>query len=486
MFCVEERERRGGGIPAQSYDKPKVMMMSPQSVYPENLLHCRLAILTLLVLIPLSLQHASSFVHTFPTNHRKFTFKPPFKELHHKYHNYLTTRRNQQRSDDDVSNGLEEEAAKLRRKAEELRSQIRDMESKLGNDRFVRRPLPSSQPPNTDNDNKKSLKDKRILIVGANGRLGSMVTRHLLRSHPEVKEVVAAVHYVGQASTRGYGRLSYEVGAEDGTGTIGPAWSSEDERNASFMFDSQVMSTYNLNKLRIVEVELLNPTQVQTIIDNVDSIIFCATDFDGNRSRSIASLDVALFFRAVADPTKGRVEIEGLRNCLEGLVRDMNDRRWQSDRQSNEPGATIIPSTIKMNGLPTQFVLISTSPDAYGAFETPYGEFNGLKRQGERLVMEDFPSISYTILQMGKYDDNFVPEGQELQYKLAIKGTVVVDGDVTAIKQGVGVGTIVNDGMQKRINRRDAARAAVEALLSEDVQGKKIQVYTAIRKSDIW
>ena len=452
--------------------------------------------------------YAFSFVHTFPTRtgdrlHRQlFIFQPSlFNDESHKFHyNYSTTRRKQQRSSDDGGD-LEEEAAKLRRKAEELRSQIRDMENKLGNDR--RRPSPSSSqsPPNTDTINdgdvnsKKSLKDKRILIVGANGRLGSMVTRHLLRSHPEVKEVVAAVHYVGQSSTtRGYGRLSYEVGAEDGIGTIGPAWDTES--NASFMFDSQIMSTYNINKLRIVEVELLNPTQVRTIIDNVDSIIFCATDFDGNRPKSIASLDVSLLFRAVVDPTKGRVEIEGLRNCLEGLVASMNDRRWQEEeRRSNEPGATAItiPSTTtnkKKNGMPpTQFVLISTCPDAYGEFETPYGEFNGLKRQGERLVMEDFPSITYTVLQMGKYDDNFIPEGQELQYEMAIEDTAVVDGVITAIKQGVGGGgggTIVKDGMHKRINRRDAARAAVEALLSEDVQGKKVQVYTAVRKSDIW
>jgi nucleoside-diphosphate-sugar epimerase len=452
--------------------------------------------------------YAFSFVHTKTTRtdgdrHREFTFQL-FKDESHKFHyNYSTTRRKQQRSSNDGGD-LEEEAAKLRRKAEELRSQIRDMENKLGNDR-LRRPLPSSSqqsPPNTDtiNDgdvnNKKSLKDKRILIVGANGRLGSMVTRHLLRSHPEVKEVVAAVHYVGQSSTtRGYGRLSYEVGAEDGIGTIGPAW--DEESNASFMFDSQVMSTYNINKLRIVEVELLNPTQVRTIIDNVDSIIFCATDFDGNRPKSIASLDVSLLFRAVADPTKGRVEIEGLRNCLEGLVANRNDRRWQEEeRRSNndEPGATatiIIPSSTtnkKKNGMPpTQFVLISTCPDAYGVFETPYGEFNGLKRQGERLVMEDFPSITCTVLQMGKYDDNFIPEGQELLYEMAIEDTAVIDGVITAIKQGVGGGgTIVKDGMQKRINRRDAARAAVEALLSEDIQGKKVQVYTAVRKTDIW
>ena len=452
-----------------------------------------------LVIINTTCCYAYSFVRTFPSiritpgggfRHRhQFTFLPSLF--------YSTTRRNQQRGDDGGNGSSpEEEAAKLRRKAEELRSQIRDMENKLDNYRFARRPLPSSQrrPPPLDaddGDGEKSLKNKRILIIGANGRLGSMVARRLLRSHPEVKEVVAAVHYAGQASTIGYGRLSYEVGAEDGKGTIGPAWDDEESSNASsFTFDPRVMSNYNINKLRIVEVELLNPTQVRTMIDDVDSIIFCATDFDGNRPRSISSLNAALLFRAVADPTKGRVEIEGLRNCLEGLVADANDRRWQEEerRRSDEPaGATIVPSTITRNGMPTQFVLISTCPDAYGSFETPYGEFNGLKRQGERLVMEDFPSITHTVLQMGKYDDNFVSEGQELQYEMAIEDTVVVDGVVNAIKQGVGGGdTIVKDGMQKRINRRDAARAAVEALLSEDIEGKKVQVYTALRKNVIW
>jgi hypothetical protein len=40
--------------------------------------------------------------------------------------------------------------------------------------------------------------------------------------------------------------------------------------------------------------------------------------------------------------------------------------------------------------------------------------------------------------------------------------------------------------MQKRINRRDAARAAVDALLKEEIEGKKVRVYTAVRKTDIW
>lgn len=103
--------------------------------------------------------------------------------------------------------------------------------------------------------------------------------------------------------------------------------------------------------------------------------------------------------------------------------------------------------------------------------------------------MEEFPSISRTVLQMGKFDDNFIAEGQELRYSIAEEDTVVVDGVVNAIRwvSGGGIGgNFVNDGMQKRINRRDAACAAVEALLDEDIEGKKVQVYTTMRKTDVW
>jgi hypothetical protein len=101
------------------------------------------------------------------------------------------------------------------------------------------------------------LDGKRILVVGANGRLGSMVCRKLLRTYPEIKELIAMVHVVGENSetSRGYGRLSYEVGAEDGRGTINPAWDLQD-RNAYFEFDEEVMSDYNLQKLRVVEGEV--------------------------------------------------------------------------------------------------------------------------------------------------------------------------------------------------------------------------------------
>lgn len=151
----------------------------------------------------------------------------------------------------DSSSNNSDDAESLRLKAEQLREQIRSLEEKLprssklnNNDEYILIKDNKNEP----KPEGKSLKDKRVLIVGANGRLGSMVTRYILRNHPEVKEVVAAVHYVGEASTRGYGRLSYEVGAEDGIGTIGAAWSPEEERNARFEFSDE-MKDYNLQNL---------------------------------------------------------------------------------------------------------------------------------------------------------------------------------------------------------------------------------------------
>lgn len=370
-------------------------------------------------------------------------------------------------------------------KAEQLREQIRRMEATISEERRTRYLQDNGDDGGDgrgeDDDDetpvRKSLANKRVLILGANGRLGSMVARHLLRTHgKELKEVVAAVHFVGQATTRGWGRLSYEVGAEDGVGTIGAAWDGEDA-NASFKFDPEVMAGYNLDKLRLVEVELLDPVQVRTITEDVDAVIYCATDFEGNRPRAVASLNAAFLFRAVANPTKGRVEIEGLRNCLEGLVGNISDKR-RIERLEPE-GAR----RTEKSSAPTQFVLVSTAPDAFGDFETPFGEFNGIKRQAERLVLEEFPSVSGSVLQMGKFDDNFVEEGQELQYAVAEEDTVVVEGVINNVKRSGGR---YDDGMQKRINRRDAARAAVEALLDEEVEGKKMQVYTSVRKTDIW
>jgi hypothetical protein len=173
----------------------------------------------------------------------------------------------------------------------------------------------------------------------------------------------------------------------------------------------------------------------------------------------------------VADPLKGRVEIEGVRNCLEGLKSAITDRRYRD----NLAGRTS-SSTGSSKG-PTQFVLISCTPDAFGEFETPFGEFNGLKRQSEYIVNE-FPSITHTVLQMGRYDER-VEEGLEIYHEEALDDTEIVDGVVCAKKaEGGKERSIWADGVERRINRRDAARAAVEALLDDDLENRKVQCYT--------
>jgi hypothetical protein len=340
----------------------------------------------------------------------------------------------------------EEEAARFRNQAEQLREQIRKMEEELGENRprNYDSPKPTVQ---EEVELEMSLKKKRVLVVGANGRLGSLVCRYLLRNNPQT-QVVACVHYVGENSStsRGYARLSYEVGAEDGVGSIGAAWSAED-RVATFEY-ADYMQDYNLKNLRLVECELLDPVQCQTICEGVDSVIWCATDFDGNTPRAVSGFNIAFLFRAVAAPDKGRVEIEGLRNILGGLKNAQQERKWQGNA----------PSSGKQ---PINFALVSTAPDAFENFETPFGEFNGIKRQGENIVKTEFPSLSYTILQMGRFDDNFVEEGQDIR-------TEPSDADNA-------------DKYKRRINRRDAALGVSEALTNEDLVGKTVQVWTAER-----
>ena len=357
-----------------------------------------------------------------------------------------------------------DEAARLRQKAEELREQIRKMEASLGDARRRSPEPPSQQPPRQsartlEQETASSLDGKRVLVVGANGRLGSMVCRYLLRTYPNT-QVVAAVHVVSENSStaRGYGRLSYEVGAEDGIGRIGPAWRSDDndDRTATFEY-SEEMKNYNLQNLRVMEVELLDPLACQTVTEGIDSVIYCATDFNGNTPRAVSGLNVAFLFRAVADPLKGRVEIEGLRNILGGLKQNKRNASGALDAILGKESANTPTSS---SNDPIEFVLVSAAPQAYQDFETPFGTFNGLKREGEQLLQEEFPSLTYTILQMGRYEDNFVEESLE----------ILMDEDGTS-----------QDAVKRRINRRDAARAAVDALTDENAKGKTLQVWTALR-----
>lgn len=360
------------------------------------------------------------------------------------------------------SNKKDDEASRLRARAAEMRESIREMEKSIEGQRKKFTPSEFSIPVPEEKEDivtGPTLKNKRILVCGANGRVGSMVCRYLLRNFPELKEVVAAVHYVGESSTRGWGRLSYEVGAEDGVGTIGAAWS--EDRDATFEYTNE-MKDYNLSKLRIIEAELLDPVQCRTITEDVDSVIWCATDFNGNTPRAVAGLNIAFLFRAVAAPTKGRVEIEGLQNVVGGLKVAKQDR-LRRDALNGKQSQTN-PSSLQGPNDPTSVILLSPSEGAFGNFETPFGEFNALKRQGEDMLRKDFPSLSHAIIQMGKFDDNFVDEGLE----------IMLDTEKEEVEEEIKKRT-------RRINRRDVARALSNALIDETIAGKTVEMWTAYR-----
>jgi hypothetical protein len=192
----------------------------------------------------------------------------------------------------------------------------------------------------------------------------------------------------------------------------------------------------------------------------VDTVIWCATDFNGNAPRAVSSLNLAFLFRAVTAPSKGRVEIEGLQNMLGALKNAKQDRKWKQAARTTS-GSAVSARSEKDPNEPIDFVLVSMCPEAYENFETPFGEFNAIKRQAEVMLATDFPSLSHTTLQFGRFDDNFLEEGSEI----TVTNDPAFDG-----------------GKECRlINRRDAARAAVEAIINPDLKDKSVQVYTAVR-----
>jgi hypothetical protein len=196
-------------------------------------------------------------------------------------------------------------------------------------------------------------------------------------------------------------------------------------------------------------------------VEGCDAVIWCATDFNQNVPRSVSSLNVALLFRAVSRPTKGRVDVEGVQNMLGAIKQDLQERRR---RRADNTSSSSSPSSPIVN-----FVLVSTSPEAYEDYETPFGSFRGIKQQGEELT-KLFPSLTTTILQMARFEDNFVGEDLDIQME-EVARRPGDDEFSTSEKKG--------KTSWRKINRRDAARAAVEALVNEDLVGKTVKVWTA-------
>lgn len=119
---------------------------------------------------------------------------------------------------------------------------------------------------------KHVFKGKQVLVAGANGRLGAQVVRELLRRGCSVRATVRSCDDV-----RDYERLSYEIGAEEGLGDIQAPW----VRKTVEMSGTADMASYGLARLSIIDCNLMDPDAVAKALRDVDSVFWCASDFDG-------------------------------------------------------------------------------------------------------------------------------------------------------------------------------------------------------------
>jgi len=190
-----------------------------------------------------------------------------------------------------------------------------------------------------------------VVVVGANGRVGSRVVTELLRKHSKVnvRALVRSAspnpdpnpnphpnpnpnpnpnphpnHYpnpnpnpspkpnpkpkpnpspspnpnpnqVRSASRiQSYERLSYESGAEDGKMSIRPAWEIQEggfAQGQTIEFDPVVQGSYGLDRLEILECDVRHRPDVARVIAGADAVIFCATSFGEGRTKLTERLE---------------------------------------------------------------------------------------------------------------------------------------------------------------------------------------------------
>lgn len=193
-------------------------------------------------------------------------------------------------------------------KAADLRRQIESLEAEVEPYRQERQALQEQaqlEEEAQQEDEEPTLDGKTVLVVGANGLLGSKVVRDLLRGHPRC-QVRALVRRASNVDN--YGRLSYEVGAEDGEGdirlahhTCHPAPRSPSRipqpdlvplprlrcapglllrapwitREVTFTATPAMMG-YGLDRLELIEGDVRNEEECRSAVQGVDAVIFCA------------------------------------------------------------------------------------------------------------------------------------------------------------------------------------------------------------------
>ena len=356
------------------------------------------------------------------------------------------------------------DADDLLAEAERLRREAAALEATLPKREPVGRPEFVDEAPSYDG--------ATIVVTGANGRLGSAVASALLERGASVRCVIRS------SEPEAYGRLSYEVGAESLVGTIEAPWILRDTSQGGPLFDSpatyaapeddsladtsdadyaamtpfgqnQVVAARAARRLRRLEMrvaDLRDPGAVAAALAGADSVVYCASSYEGT-SETVATDGADALLREA-----GRLfELRLPRLDKVKEARASDDAAGSADVEGVESAAAALEVVLRRSpprpARPLAFLLVS----AAAGFDAKYPPFAKRKREAEaalRDVAVDADWAGAVALRLPPLDD----------FKPRAPGSVVPAGPPARLRPA---------------NRRDVADAVCDALLDPELRSPR-------------
>ena len=296
-----------------------------------------------------------------------------------------------------------------------------------------------------------SLKGATVLVCGANGNVGSKVVRELLRTTgaAQVRAVVSRT-----LGIEGYGKLSYEVGAEDGTGTIQPIWQSMD---VTMEYNEERQGTYNLDRLTLLQGDVLDEEFAEKAVAGVDAVVYCVAE-----TGPVAGLS---FFRKLRAEANKSVESDGVANMAAALARQLR-KRGPSASSRPQPSA--------------RFVLLSSAITRALPLQRSIGGVQ--QRRGEEILASGETGVpSFAVVRSFPYDDFYTEEvGVENVQCALLKREASSEGGQDSVDERSTDDEAAAGGATAKvpaITPRDAARFLVSALTDADLTDTVVEIW---------
>jgi len=175
-----------------------------------------------------------------------------------------------------------------------------------------------------------------------------------------------------------------------------------------------------------------------------DMVVFAAGDFKNNKPRGVSTFSPGLLFRSIVDVSKGRVEVEGVKNVLNAIVGE------RERRPKNRVGP--------------EFIYISPDLECFDDFPTTSQSFKEIKSLGVEIVLGD-KRVKSSVVELAKFDDNFNEEGKDI----LVHEVEEADQDGKCAKRS--------------INRSDASAFLSDAVFDRSLTGKRTKVCTVDKMS---